>query len=147
MRTTRRHRLAVKKALDAGELTLTPGEPGKRYIESVDAEIARLCALTDTRRGVWRQALSQRVAALPGHVTREAERVIEAVTDRVDATSRPAAQFFEAVGGAGSSADLRAQAAALRARATEVAKEERKKAKSCRESSESTHVIKTMASW
>ena len=127
MRTTRRHRLAVKKALDAGELTLTPGEPGKRYIESVDAEVARLCALTDTRRGVWRQALSQRVAALPAHVTREADRIIKAMTDRVDATSRPAAQFFEAVGGAGSSADLRAQAAALRARATEVAKEERKK--------------------
>ena len=74
MRTVRRHRQAVKEALAAGALTL---EPGPNHIESVDVEVARRCALTDSRPGVWGQAGHQKL-----HVTREADRVIDEVGRR-----------------------------------------------------------------
>ena len=74
MRTVRRHRQAVKEALAAGALTL---EPGPNHIESVEDEVARRCALTDSRRGVWGQAGHQKL-----HVTREADRVIDEVGRR-----------------------------------------------------------------
>ena len=50
MRTTRRHQHAVQKALEDGELTLDPAG-GERHILSIDAEVARRSALTDSRRG------------------------------------------------------------------------------------------------
>ena len=73
MRTVRRHRQAVKEALASGALTL---EPGPNHIESVEDEVARRRALTDSRRGVWGQAGHQL------HVTREADRVIDEVGRR-----------------------------------------------------------------
>ena len=74
MRTVRRHKQAVKEALAAGTLTL---EPGPSHIESVEDEVARRCALTDSRRGAWGQAGRQKL-----HVTREADRVIDEVGRR-----------------------------------------------------------------
>ena len=74
MRAVRRHKQAVKEALAAGTLTL---EPGPRHIESVEDEVARRRALTDSRRGVWGQAGHQKL-----HVTREADRVIDEVGRR-----------------------------------------------------------------
>ena len=74
MRTVRRHKQAVKEALAAGTLTL---EPGPNHIESVEDEVARRRALTDSGRGVWGQAGRQKL-----HVTREAGRVIDEVGRR-----------------------------------------------------------------
>ena len=74
MRAVRRHKQAVKEALAAGILTL---EPGPNHIESVEDEVARRRALTDSRRGVWGQAGHQKL-----HVAREADRVIDEVGRR-----------------------------------------------------------------
>ena len=80
-RAERRHRLAVKRALENGDLTLDPVEsPAKRLIVSLDAEVARRCELTETRRGVWGQAARQKTHA---HISKEADRVVEEVGQRV----------------------------------------------------------------
>ena len=70
----RRRKQAVKEALAAGTLTL---EPGPRHIESVEDEVVRRRALTDSRRGVWGQAGHQKL-----HVTRGADPVIHEVGRR-----------------------------------------------------------------
>jgi hypothetical protein len=75
MRTARRHRHAIAKELEDGTLRLDPALP---HADAFEAEVARRCALTDSRRGVWGQAARQRL-----HVTREADRVIDAVGQRV----------------------------------------------------------------
>ena len=72
------------------------------------------------------KARERSVARIISHTTEESNRVIEAVSQNIGAATSASSQFFEAVGGAGSSTDLRMQAAVLRARATEKAKEERK---------------------
>lgn len=71
MRTARRHRQAITKELKDGTLRLDPTLP---HADAFEAEVARRCALTDSRRGVWGQAARQKL-----HVTREADRVIGAV--------------------------------------------------------------------
>ena len=77
-RAERRHKLQVNRALERGELTLNPEEQTarRRLIESVNAEVARRCAQTDLRRGVWGQAAPQR---LRSHITTEASRVVTEV--------------------------------------------------------------------
>ena len=79
-RAERRHKLQVNRALERGELTLNPEEQTatRRLIESVDVEVARRCAQTDLRRGVWGQAAPQR---LRSHITTEASRVVTEVPD------------------------------------------------------------------
>ena len=66
-------------------------------------------------------AKERTIARLSAHATDEADRVIGAVHE----ASAPANAYFEAIGGAGSSADLRLQGKAL----TERAKEQERQAK------------------
>ena len=66
-------------------------------------------------------AKERTIARLNAHATTEADRVIGAVHE----ASAPANAYFEAIGGAGSSADLRLQGKAL----TERAKEQERQAK------------------
>ena len=77
-RAERRHKLQVKRALERGELTLNPGEQTAacRLIDSVETEVARRCAQTDLRRGLWGQAAPQRLRT---HITTEATRVVTEV--------------------------------------------------------------------
>ena len=75
MRTARRHRQAIKKSLEAGTLAL---DPTMSRADAIEAEVERRCAVTDARRGVWGQAARQKL-----HVTREADRVINEVGQRV----------------------------------------------------------------
>jgi len=58
-----------------------------------------------------------------------ADRIVESVSVSIQSATASSSQFFESVGGVGSSQDLRAQAAVLRVRAAEKAKEENKAAK------------------
>ena len=73
-------------------------------------------------------ATERNIARINEHTSACADHVILELSNTIStATEKPEA-YFQAVGGAGSSGDLRAQAAAIRARATEKAKEERKTA-------------------
>ena len=90
-----------------------------------DLEPKEIEDLEKARDGIIKQMHENRAARLTvrinSHTTSEADRVITAVKD----ATKDSEHFFQAVGGAGSSTDLRAQARVLQARATEQARQER----------------------
>ena len=75
-------------------------------------------------------ATERSIARINSHtataVNTAADRVIGAVSQTIQSATSDSSQFFQSVGGVGSSQELRTEAAVLRARATEKAKEERK---------------------
>ncbi len=90
-------------------------------------EISALELKRDALQARIREAAKERaIDRLIAHNTSEADRIVTEVSTTIRVATAESSTFFQAVNGAGSSTDLRAQAAVLRARATEKAKEERK---------------------
>ena len=90
-------------------------------------EIGAKTALRDDLQKQIRQKARERtINRINAHTSSQADRVIEANARQINEATAESREFFASVSGAGSSTDLRAQAAVLRAKATEKAKEERK---------------------
>ena len=88
-------------------------------------EISALEQKRDALRAEMRQKAQERaVAKINGNTTAEADRVIQALHD----TAAPAKAYFDAIGGAGSSVDLRLQGKALIERAREQERQEKRRA-------------------
>ena len=92
-------------------------------------EISALEEKRDALKSKMRKLATERnIARINEHTSACADRVILEMSNTISTATERSEAYFLAVGGAGSSGDLRAQAAAIRARATEKAKEERKAA-------------------
>ena len=88
-------------------------------------EISALEQKRDALRAEMRQKAQERaVAKINGNTAAEADRVIQALHD----TAAPAKAYFDAIGGAGSSGDLRLQGKALIERAREQERQEKRRA-------------------
>ena len=106
----------VREQLRTGK---TRGQhPRDLLLEEVAALEQKRTSLATEARETARKRSADRIAS---HTTREAHRVIEAV-ERAGAS---ASSYFEAIGGAGSSTDLRLQGHALIGRANVRAKAEK----------------------
>ena len=90
-----------------------------------DLDPEEITALEEKRDAIQaemrRQATERNINKINSHTTAESDRVIQSVQD----ATRNSEEFFQAVGGSGSSTDLRTRAKVLMTRATEKAKEER----------------------
>eukprot|EP00959_Pyramimonas_sp_CCMP1952_P171303 3579629-Pyramimonas_sp.AAC.1 len=87
-------------------------------------EIAALEQKRDNLKAMMKQKANERaIAKINAHATAEADRVIGAV----QATAAPANAYFDAIGGAGSPADLRLQGKALIERAREQERQAKRK--------------------
>ena len=95
-----------------------------------DLDLEKISALEQKRDALksrMRKVATERnIARINDHTSACADRVILEMSNTISTATERSEAYFQAVGGAGSSGDLRAQAAAIRARATEKAKEERK---------------------
>jgi len=135
-----------KLSKDLGNVTRQLKSGKTRSANPRDLDPDEITALERKRDALQAQiretAKTRAINRINAHITSEADRVVTEVSTSIRAATAESASFFQAVNGAGSSTDLRAQAAVLKARATEKAKEERKahkeaerKAKRCAASS------------
>ena len=87
------------------------------------AEISALEQTRDRLKAQTRDANKERaINRIIAHNTSESDRVITEVSTAIVAATADSSTFFQAVNGAGSSTELRAQAAVLRVRAAEMAR-------------------------
>ena len=89
-------------------------------------EISALEQRRDALLAEMRKAATERnISRINAHTSGCADRVANEVSTKIESATAESSSFFQAVNGAGSSTELRVQAAVLRARATEKGKEER----------------------
>ena len=115
-----RRTLRTKKTRGRNPRDLEPNE-----IEKLEAEKIELEAEMEKQKQVRFKARAKFSRKLNSHTTAEVNRCVAELKETVIARTKPSENFFESVGGAGSSTDLRAQMRVLGQRANDQDKADR----------------------
>ena len=114
----------LSRALGNVQAELRSGKTRGSNPRALTAEeiVAKTALRDDLRKKIRENARERKMQRINAHTSSEADRVIAAQASQLTQATTESRAFFAAVSGVGSSAELRAQAALLRSRAAEQAK-------------------------